>query len=374
MKTSRTILIRLPKDKCDVEHIKRLMALTNLVYRGFKVLVPNLPKYVQYQLYGFKSYKNSLVFGTAPKRWFAETWVPLKTLRVYADGSMKGDTSALVVLDFRSNVIRLRQVCKNKPMYVITISMPEWVVERVREGGDVKYAMIGLKDGEPYLALVAERKVESYEPSDYMLVIDVNAWNNGIAWGLIKDENIIRWKPERPRLSEIETLYSLSVRLSKKYGKLKRLGLHKTAEGKRLWREIKRVRRKLYAKMRNYVQKLVHRLVRKALRHKALVIIDDMIEESRRELLEEKIPSGLRKLYLVYTRKFVELLITQLEWYGVPYEFRRLPSTICPICRHELTQLPGRIMVCENCGFKAPRDLVPMYWALRGYNYEFEQS
>jgi len=26
-----------------------------------------------------------------------------------------------------------------------------------------------------------------------------------------------------------------------------------------------------------------------------------------------------------------------------------------------LTQLPGGIMICENCGFKAPRDKVPMY-------------
>jgi putative transposase len=90
-----------------------------------------------------------------------------------------------------------------------------------------------------------------------------------------------------------------------------------------------------------------------------------MIEESRRELIEEKIPSGLRKLYLMYTRRFVRLLIAQLEWYGIPYKLRRLPSTICPICEHELTQLPGRIMVCSNCGFKAPRDLVPMYWTIR---------
>ena len=374
MTARRSILVKLPKDKCDVDYIRRLMALTNLAYHDFEVLVPDLPKNIQYQLYGLKNYKNSLVFGATPKRWFAEAWIPLVTLRVYTKDFKKGNTTAPVVLDFRNNIIKLRQVCRDELGFVVELPMPKWVVERVKEGGDVKYAMIGLKDGEPYLALVAEHVVESYEPSDYMLVIDVNAWNNGIAWGLIRDGSIIRWKPERPRLSEIETLYSLSVRLSKKYGKLKRLGLHKTAEGKRLWREIKRVRRKLYAKMRNYVQKLVHRLVRKALRHKALVIIDDMIEESRRELLEEKIPSGLRKLYLVYTRKFVELLITQLEWYGVPYEFRRLPSTICPICRHELTQLPGRIMVCENCGFKAPRDLVPMYWALRGYNYEFEQS
>ena len=175
---------------------------------------------------------------------------------------------------------------------------------------------------------------------------------------------LIKWKPERPQLSEIEGLYNLSVRLSKKYGKLRRLGLDKSEEGKRLRREIRRIRRKLYAKLRDYVQKLVYRLVKKALRHKALVIIDDMTEESRKELLEEKIPSGLKKLYLMHTRRFVKLLITQLEWYGAPYEFKRLYSRKCPRCEHELTQEEGRIMVCENCGFKAPRDLVPMYWAL----------
>jgi putative transposase len=73
----------------------------------------------------------------------------------------------------------------------------------------------------------------------------------------------------------------------------------------------------------------------------------------------------LRKLYLTYTRRFVRLLTTQLQWYGAPYEFKRLPSTICPVCEYELTQEEGRIMVCENCGFKVPRDKVPMYWAMK---------
>ncbi|MCG2880894.1 MAG: transposase, partial [Vulcanisaeta sp.] len=258
----RAVVIRLPRDKCDVDYMRRLMALANLAHRGFEVWVPDIPKTIQHQLYGFKSYKNSLVFGTVPKRWFARTWVPLKTLRIYSDGSMKGDRSAPVVLDFRSNVIRLRQVCKNEPRYVVELPMPKWVIERIKEGGDVKYAMIGLKNDKPYLALVAERVVEFYEPGEYKLVVDVNSWNNGIAWSLIRDGSIIRWKPERPRLSEIEGLYDLSVRLGRKYGRLKRLGLHRTVEGERLWREIKRLRRKLYAKMRDYVQKLVHRLVR----------------------------------------------------------------------------------------------------------------
>jgi putative transposase len=324
-----------------------------------------MPKYIQYQLYGFKNFKGSLVFGTVPKRWLVKTWVLLKTFRVYSDGSRKGDRNAPVVLDFKSNVIKLRQICGNKRGFVVALPMPKWVIDRLSEGGDIKYATIGLKNNEPYLALTAERAVEPYQPSDYILVIDVNAWNNGIAWGLIRNGSIIRWKPERPRLSEVERLYNLSVRLERKYGKLKRLGLDKTEEGKRLRREIKRVRRRLYAKLRDYVQKLAYRLVRKTLRHKALVVIDDMIEESRRELLEEKIPSGLRKLYLMYTRRFVKLLVTQLEWYGVPYRFKRLYSSICPICGHELTQVEGRVMICENCGFKTPRDKVPMYWAIK---------
>jgi len=361
----RAVLIKLPRGKCDVDYVKRLMALANLAYRGFEVWVPNIPRTIQHQLYDFRDFKDSLVFGAAPKRWFARAWVPLKTLRVYGDGSRKGDKSAPVVLDFRSNVIKLRQVCRSEPGFVVEVPMPKWVIDRIKEGGDVRYAMIGLKDDKPYLALVAERVVEPYQPSNYMLVVDVNAWNNGIAWGLIRDGSIIRWKPERPRLSEIDSLYDLSVRLGREYGRLRRLGLHKTVEGRRLWREIKRVRRKIYAKLRDYAQKLVHRLVRKALRHKALVIIDDMIEESRRELIEERIPRGLRKVYLAETRRFVKLLITQLRWYGVPYEFRRLPSTICPICGHELIQERNRVMACQNCGYKAPRDLVPIHWALR---------
>ncbi|KUO79490.1 MAG: hypothetical protein AT714_06825 [Vulcanisaeta sp. OSP_8] len=363
----RAILIKLPRDKCDVDYVKRLMALANLAYRGFEVWVPDVPRTIQHQLYGFRDFKDSLVFGTTPKRWFAETWVPLKTLRIYQDGSMKGDRTAPVILDFEDDVIRLRQVCRNEHRYVVPIPMPRWVIDRIGEGGDVRFAMIGLENDEPYLALVAERVVEPYQPSNCMLVIDVNAWSNGVAWGLIRDGSIIRWKPERPRLSEIEGLYNISVRLGRKYGRLKRLGLHKTVEGRRLWRNIKRVRRKIYAKLRDYAQKLVHRLVRKALRHKALVIIDDMIEESRRELIEEKIPRGLRKIYLAETRRFVKLLTTQLQWYGVPHEFKRLPSTICPICQHELIQERNRVMACPNCEFKAPRDKIPIHWAIKSH-------
>jgi len=362
----RAIIIKLPKDKCDVNYITRLMALTNLAYRGYEVWVPDLPLTIQQQLYGFKNFKGSLAFGAVPKRWFTRAWVPLKTLRVYADGSRKGDKRAPVVLDFKSSAIRLRQVCRSELGYVVEVPMPKWIIERVKEGGDVKFAMIGLKNNEPYLALIAERVVESHVPSGYGLAVDVNAWNNGVAYGIINPGNrIAEYSPLRPNLRLIDTWYYRAEDLHKRLGRLKRLGLDSTLEAKRLRREIKALRRKVYAYLRDFVQKRTHELVMKAIRLRAEVLIDDMIEESRRELLEEKLPSGLRKIYLAETRRFVKLLVTQLEWYGVPYKFKRLYSSVCPICQHELTQLPGRIMVCGNCGFKASRDMVPMYWAVK---------
>ena len=128
MKAHRAILIKLPRDKCDADYIKRLMALSNLAYRDYEVWTPDLPRTIQHQLYGFKNFMESLVFGTTPKKWFAETWVPLKTLRIYADGSMKGDKGAPVALDFRSDIIRLRQVCRSEPGSVVEVPMPRWLL------------------------------------------------------------------------------------------------------------------------------------------------------------------------------------------------------------------------------------------------------
>jgi len=366
MTARRTILIELPKDKCDINYIRRLMALTNVAYRDYEAWIPDLPKTIQHQLYRFKDYMGSLVFGVEPKRWLARTWVPLETVRIYNDGFMKGDKSAPVVLDFKKNVIKLRQVCRNEPRYTVELPMPRWVVERVKEGGDVKFAMIGLRDDKPYLALIAEREVKPYVPSGYILAVDVNAWNNGVAYGIINPNNkIAEYSTLRPNLRLIETWYHKAEDLHKRLGKLRRLGFGSTLEAEKMRMRINMLRRKIYAYLRDFVQKRSHELVMKATRLRAEILIDDMIEESRRELLEEKIPIGLRKLYLMYTRRFVKLLTTHLQWYGVPYEFKRLPSTVCPICGHKLTQEKHRIMVCTNCGFKAPRDKVPMLWVTR---------
>ena len=365
MKAHRAILIKLPKDKCNVDYIKRLTALTSLAYRGFEVWVPDLPKTIQHHLYGFRNFKGSLVFGTKPKGWFARAWVPLKTLRVYPDGSRKGGRYAPVVLDFKSSAIKLYQVCRNGRGYVVEVPMPKWVVDRLSEGGDVKYAMIGLKDNEPYLALTAEREVEPYIPSDYMLAVDVNSWKYGIAWGLVHSKQLVSFKQEKPNLNELLTLYYQAVKRDRKHGALVRIGLHRTMQGKRLRKQVKARRSKIYRITRDKAYFLASKLVRKAVKYRALLVIDDVIEESRRELLEEKLPPDVIKLLMSNLKRFVHQLETLAQWYGVPYEFRRLYSTVCPVCGSKLVQEDDRVMVCGNCGFKAPRDMVPMYWALK---------
>jgi putative transposase len=341
------------------------MALTNLAYREYEAWIPDLPKTIQHHLYRFKDYMGSLVFGTTPKRWFARTWVPLETVRIYNDGFMKGDKSAPVVLDFRGNVIRLRQVCKNEPRYVVELPMPKWVIERIKEGGDVKYAMIGLKNNELYLALVAEREVEPYQPSGYRLVVDVNSWRYGIAWGLIHNGQLVSFKQEKPNLNELLTLYYQAVKRGRKHGALMRIGLHRMTQGKRLRRQAEARMGKIYRVTRDKAYFLASKLVKKALKYRASLVIDDMTEESRRELLEEKLSPDVIKLLMSNLKRFIHQLETLAQWYGVPYEFRRLPSKVCPVCQHELTQEDGRVMVCPNCGFKAPRDKVPMYWVIK---------
>ena|GEM_PF-1367576 len=143
----------------------------------------------------------------------------------------------------------------------------------------------------------------------------------------------------------------------------KSLPLFKLKNAKRAGRLVRRLRSRAYRLIKAEAVFLARKLTKKALRYKAMVIIDDDWE-SLKELLTRKYGGKVGKLLLSGLKRFVKLLVTQLQWYGVPYEFRRLYSKKCPRCGHKLTQQKGRTMVCENCEFKSSRDMVPMYWVI----------
>jgi putative transposase len=212
---------------------------------------------------------------------------------------------------------------------------------------------------------VAEREVEPYQPSGYILAIDINSWSHGIAWGLIRNGKIVSFKQDGLNPRRIVSLYNQAVERERRVGRLKRLGLDDAINVKRARRLARRLRSRIYRLIRAEAVFLARKLTKKALRYGAFVVIDDVDWEGLRELLTRKYGGRVGKLLLSGLKRFVKLLVTQLEWYGAPYKFRRLPSTVCPRCGHKLTQQRGRVMVCDNCGFKAPRDLVPIHWAMK---------
>jgi putative transposase len=191
--------------------------------------------------------------------------------------------------------------------------------------------------------------------------VDVNSWKHGVVWALIKDGRIVSEGRERPNLRFIDNLYKKSMGLGELHGRLVRIGV----SCDRLDAEARYTKSKLYRYLRDYPQWLASKIVRKALKHKSKVVIDRALEESWRDLLEEGLTRSEAKIQMAGVRRFIKILETQLKWHGVPYEFRRLPSRVCPNCEVEMEELPGRKMKCSKCGLEENRDRIPILWALR---------
>jgi putative transposase len=345
----RALVVELPSVDCDV---LRLQALTNLAYRykELEICPEDLPRTACTMLY---KRGVDLEFGTRPKRWFARQWLPMTVLRIQ-NGAKRGDTGAPLVLDLDRGVMKLRYICHGEA------PIPRWVYDRIREGGDITFAMLGLKNGTPAVMLVAERRVEPYKPVS-LLPVDVNSWKHGVVWALVKNGRISSIGRERPDLGRVERWYSKVVRLERLISRLERLGL----DDRNAWRDARCTRSKTYRYLRGYSQWLANKIVRKALKHKSKVVIDKALEESWRELLEEGLTKREAKIQMAGVRRFIKILKTQLKWYGVPYEFKRLPSRVCPNCEIEMEELPGRRMRCHMCGLEEDRDKIPVLWALR---------
>jgi putative transposase len=257
--------------------------------------------------------------------------------------------------------MKLRYICHAEA------PIPRWVYDRIREGGDITFAMLGLKDGTPAVMLVAERRVEPFRP-ETLMVVDANSWRHGVALAYINANHRIGfYARSRPNLRLIDTLYRRAVNLWKLYGRLKRMGLHETPEGRRVYRELKQTTSRIYRILRDHSQREAHNVVLRAVKVKAKVVIDNALEESWRDLLEEGLSKREAKIHMADVRRFIKILETQLRWHGVPYEFKRLPSRLCPNCEIEMEELPGRKMKCPMCGLEEDRDKIPVLWALKLY-------
>ncbi len=298
----RAIVVELPNVDCD---IVRLQALTNLAYRykELEICPEDLPRTACTMLY---KRNFDLEFGTRPKKWFARQWLPLTVLRIQ-DGARRGDTGAPLVLDLDGGVMRFKSICRAEA------PIPRWVYDRIREGGDITFAMLGLKDGVPAVALVAKRYVEPYKPES-LIVVDANSWRHGVSIAYVNgNRRIGEFYKSRPNLRLVDRLYRKAMKLWKLYGRLKKLGLHKTPKGRRAFRDLGRTMGKIYRVLRDHSQISAGEVVRKAVRLKAKVIIDNALEESWRDLLEEGLSRRKAKIYMAGVRRFIKILETQLK-------------------------------------------------------------
>jgi putative transposase len=352
----RSIVVKIPNVDCN---ILRLQALTNLAYRyrELEICPEDVPRTACTMLYK-RSF--DMEFGTRPKKWFARQWLPMTVQRVQ-NGVRRGENGAPLVLGLDKGVMKLRYVCHGEA------PIPKWVYDRIREGGDITFAMLGLKDGIPAVMLVAERYIEPYKP-ETLIVIDANSWRHGVAIAYVnRNRRIGEFYKSRPNLRLVDRLYRKAMKLWKLYGKLKRLGLHKTPKGRKIFRDLRRTMSKIYRVLREHSQKSAGEVAGKAVRLKAKVVIDNALNESWRDLLEEGLSRKEAKIYMADVRRFIRILETQLRWHGVPYEFKRLPSRVCPNCEVEMEELPGRRMRCHMCGLEEDRDKIPILWALKLY-------
>jgi len=314
----RTLVVRYPLSKLSEEErevvlklMPRLDALGNLYARGYRIEPPDVPHRFAHE---FQYFQKELAFSTPPKRWLTHVH-PLLDCQIRLDNEK--DSSKGVFIDLRKSVVKIRGFIHRRAIEIpLTKSVAKYIIERMEEGAKAKVARVWANDGHLYVAVVFEREVEVRQNVGAMLAVDVNSWRNGVSWSLIKDGKVMSKGVERPDLRYVESLYEDLVRLEQKLGRLERLGLKGSTEYAKLWEQAKAKRSKLYRYLRNFADKLAHRLAKKAVRHGAKVVIDDVIEESRRELLEEGLSNGPAKLYLAYTRRFVKLLANQARWYA----------------------------------------------------------
>ncbi len=363
MKVYRTLVIKRKIEEIPPEQLTRFIEVQEAFRRwatgwyksGFKAAAPaeNPLKYFANELKyalkllptnGLKNgvWKVPLVFNTQ--------------LRI----NNEKDMSRGVFVDLPKGEVRIRKWGGTIAVR-LRDSEAKWIVERVKEGGRLVLALAWVGRVKRMnittfnLALVFARKVVQYQPKR-LLTIDLNALHNGIVIATVERERVLQKGVLRPDVNEISRLQNNISRLDSLCAEVGEPYCKKaTTVGSRLWRLLRR-----------FEDEVAKKLVKLALQYKAAIVVDVPEDFSLRQLKEGKYTPS-KKIYLNLGR--LKRRVKGLaEWYGVPYREDRLYSTICPRCGGKMEKLPNRRVKCQQCGFKAPRDEVPILWAQRRFS------
>lgn len=362
MKVYRTLVIKRKIEEIPPEQLTRFIEVQEAFRRwatgwyksGFKAAAPaeNPLKYFANELKyalkllptnGLKNgvWKVPLVFNTQ--------------LRI----NNEKDMSRGVFVDLPKGEVRIRKWGGTIAVR-LRDSEAKWIVERVKEGGRLVLALAWVGRVKRMnittfnLALVFARKVVQYQPKR-LLAVDLNALHNGIVWAVVDGVRVLRKGVLRPDVGEIG-------RLQREVSRLDSL----CSERGEYCKQAMTLKSRLWRLLRKFEDEVADWLVHEARRNKAAVVIDVPEDESMRQLKESGYAPE-RKIFLNLGR-LRRRLRGLAEWYGIPYKEERLYSTVCPHCGGKMEELPNRRVKCQQCGFKAPRDEVPILWAVKRFS------
>jgi putative transposase len=273
--------------------------------------------------------------------------------------SKERDKSRGILVDIPRRGVRIRKWNNGNTITLpLTDKAVELILERTREGGKLVMAAVWIgrsrrsRAVKLYVALTFRREIAPME-AERLLVVDVNALHNGLAWAVVEGERIVEKGVLKPNISKILHLQKVIARLDSV-----------CAEKDERCGEAMAVKSRIWRLLREWEDEAAKKIVGLARQYKAAVVVDMPNDESMRELKEGGYASE-KKVFLNFGR-IRRRLRGLAEWYGVPYREERLYSTVCPRCGRKMEELPNRRVRCA-CGFEAHRDEVPALWAMKRF-------
>jgi putative transposase len=270
------------------------------------------------------------------------------------------DVSRGVFVDLRKRELRIRKWGGSAIALPLGDEAARWILARVNEGGRLVLAAAWVGTSRRnratrlYVALVFRREVAPMQPKR-LLVVDLNALHNGLAWAVVEGERIVTRGVLRPDVSKITHMQKVASKLDSVCAEKDEACGGATAANSRIWRLL-----------RSWEEEAVKKLVRLALQYRAIIVVDMPKDSSIRTLKESRHYSPRRKALLNFGR-LRRRLAGLAGWHGIEYREERLYSTMCPSCGEKMQELPNRRVRCQ-CGFEAHRDEVPAMWAMRRFS------
>ncbi|MEM0183803.1 MAG: zinc ribbon domain-containing protein [Thermoproteus sp.] len=250
--------------------------------------------------------------------------------QIRVNGEEKDEGKAVLV-DLANGMVELRKFVPNRTIMVkLKKSEVKYIKQRLEEGAALVRIETWFESNTLRLAFVFKREVAPIQPKR---LVAVSASPNGVVVALIDGKIAGVRKFGIP--SKVYRLLKLAAKETKK-------------------KRDMRMRRVVNI-VTDFVNRTTHDVIETARRHEAEIWIDAMVKD-------RGIPIG--DVPLMWGKLLVRKIARQARWYGIPMREMVLSDSKCPKCGAELRESEGKA-VCDVCGFTAPRNHVPLHWALK---------